>query len=1027
MVSFFVHPLVVASSCHQASYVGEPSSERIYSLRAGVIMFLNVRSLSFIPRAALLAAVFLISSVLVGPSCFAQSDSSHEQTTSVSVNEVSVDMVVRDKKGRFVSDLKPEDIAMTDGGAAVKISDLRLISGDSGEHFLTMVFDRMDSAASQTAREIAAKILNLIPQNGFSVCVMKAGSRLLLYQDFTSDRLALSKAIRQAVSEEPASADGAVEAEKRLMIIARSANATATNQVPSSQRIAAQALLSAMQESQSVLAELHTQPGLAGLMALARAEQRVPRRKVVMYFTPGLLEDSTSKDRLREIVDSSNRAGVSIYVVATNVLSPQADQSMMAMMAMGNARAVAAQTPAQPAFTIGPDGVRQAVPQGPPGLAPMVSSQKDRFEFADPDSIKSPLMVLTEGTSGAYLSSGQNIKKPVQRMIAEMTTYYVAAYAPPVADVNGQFRKIEVKPLRAGLKIRSRAGYFALPPESDSTIRAFEAPLLKILDEPQLPSDLDVHAKVLQLGEMLTGNENTIVVETPIASLKTEDDPNSNLYSLHTAMVVRIKDSAGSVIKHFGEDIPHHGALDTKNADQAGSIIMQRHFSFNPGEYLLEAAVFDYQSGKAGAQRSTFKISQSPSGPALSDIAMIQRIDPVPEEADPTEPMRYGKGKVVPSASERVVAGKNELSFFFVIHPDPNLAEQPRLDMQILESGETVAQVPLPLRQATASGALPYLASIRSAGLPSGDYEVIGRLSQGDNTVERSLSFQIVGAEKSTKVSTTPDETAPSVEEPSQAAGANGRGLTITALTSNGAPPLDSDRLEALITQARKRALQYGKVLPNFMCVEVTNRSVDAPGNGNWKHRDSIAELLTYQDNMESRTTLQVNGVRSSVQRTELNSTWPISVGEFGALLNLVFTPSSKTVFEWKETASLGDGSGTVEVLNYRVARENATIVLRYGSDELGVGFHGLVYVDASTGGVRRVTLQADGLPSKFSYQSAAMAVDYSYVAISGRDYLLPVRSTVTVQRGRKRIELNEISFRNYRRFGSRTKIRVVQ
>src|SRR3954449_11391315 len=121
-------------------------------------MFLNVRSLSFIPRAALLAAVFLISSVLVGPSCFAQSDSSHEQTTSVSVNEVSVDMVVRDKKGRFVSDLKPEDIAMTDGGAAVKISDLRLISGDSGEHFLTMVFDRMDSAASQTAREIAAKI-----------------------------------------------------------------------------------------------------------------------------------------------------------------------------------------------------------------------------------------------------------------------------------------------------------------------------------------------------------------------------------------------------------------------------------------------------------------------------------------------------------------------------------------------------------------------------------------------------------------------------------------------------------------------------------------------------------------------------------------------------------------------------------------------------------------------------------------------------------------------------------------------------
>ena len=53
--------------------------------------------------------------------------------------------------------------------------------------------------------------------------------------------------------------------------------------------------------------------------------------------------------------------------------------------------------------------------------------------------------------------------------------------------------------------------------------------------------------------------------------------------------------------------------------------------------------------------------------------------------------------------------------------------------------------------------------------------------------------------------------------------------------------------------------------------------------------------------------------------------------------------------------------------------------------------------------------------------------MDYDYVAISGRDYLMPVRSTVSVQRGRRQIELNEISFRNYRRFASRTKIKVLQ
>jgi hypothetical protein len=58
---------------------------------------------------------------------------------------------------------------------------------------------------------------------------------------------------------------------------------------------------------------------------------------------------------------------------------------------------------------------------------------------------------------------------------------------------------------------------------------------------------------------------------------------------------------------------------------------------------------------------------------------------------------------------------------------------------------------------------------------------------------------------------------------------------------------------------------------------------------------------------------------------------------------------------------------------------------------------------------------------------AAAMTVDYDYVAISGRDYLLPVSSTVSLLRHRRQIELNEIAFRNYRRFASRTKIKMVQ
>jgi hypothetical protein len=257
--------------------------------------------------------------------------------------------------------------------------------------------------------------------------------------------------------------------------------------------------------------------------------------------------------------------------------------------------------------------------------------------------------------------------------------------------------------------------------------------------------------------------------------------------------------------------------------------------------------------------------------------------------------------------------------------------------------------------------------------------------------------------------------------------GDSGHRLVITTLPADAVPPPTAEQLQEMIGAARKRAVDYSKTLPNFLCIEVTNRSVDASGNGKWKHRDSIAELLSYRDNAESRITLEVNGKRSSLKRADMDSSWPLSVGEFGAMLNLVFQPSSKTAFEWKEAASLGDGSAAVQVLSYRVDRANANIVLRQGNDEAAVGFHGLVYIDAGTNGVRRITLHADGLPHSFAVRAASMTVDYDYVAISGRDYLLPVRSSVSLEKTHRKIELNEITFRNYRRYASRAKIKMVQ
>jgi len=967
-------------------------------------------------------------------------------------DEVTLDLVVHDKKNKPVVDLKPEDIAVSDSGSAVKITALRLVNGQPGaNHRISLVFDRLDPASAKNAHEIASKILKMIPPDQFSFSVLSIEGRLRLFQEFTSDLAAVEKAVGAATErvngakengakendakENGTKQDLAAQPEKDLISAAQTGTDSSGKHVNAEQRTVDRVMLSSLEESQKIVQDQHCLPSLAGLLALSRTQRQFAGRKVVIFFEQAPSLDSNARDMLLTIVGAANRAGVSIYTVDANPFNEQAGEGLIASAAI----ATAAPTVNANANSSIPSGVSgQAQPRLPAGMIVQIADTLTQLQLGPLAGYQNPLAELAKNTGGAYLTASDRLKKPLQQLIEDMTTYYEASYVPPIQEYDGKFRPVAVQPVRKGLKIHSRAGYFAVPPDAGSGIRPFEAPLLKLLSQSQLPTNLTFHSAVLRLGDLPTGNENALVIEVPIGGLETRDDPNANLYSLHVSIVTQIKNQAGEVIEHFSEDVPRHGSLESKESAQSEWITMQRHFTAEPGKYVMETAVLDRHSEKAGAQRLEFEIPNAATGPSLGDVAMVQRLDPIPAEMESAEPMQYGKGKVVPSISGRVPHGAKQISFFFMVHPDSSSTEQPTLEMEVLRGHEDIAQVPLHLTKLNGTGSIPYLASIQSTSLPSGDYEVIERLTQGGKSTERGVEFRIDGPELA--AATTPDsaagatqpqsdasESATTSGQPPETDGRNGRHLVITSLPAGAVPPPSADEQETIIAGARKRALDYSQSLPNFMCIEVTSRSVDQSGNGNWKHRDSIAELLTYHDRLESRSTLEVNGKRSSLKRTDLNSTWPISVGEFGALLNLVFAPSSKTEFTWKQAGALGDAGATLQVLSYRVAKENATLNLSESNNNIGVGFHGLVYIDAATSGVRRITVEADGLPREFSMHAASMTVDYDYVAIAGRDYLLPVSSTVSLQRHRRQIELNEIAFRNYRRFASRTKIKMVQ
>ena len=989
---------------------------------------------------------------------------------SSNTNEVTLDLVVKDKKHKPVLDLKAEDFAVTDNDVPVKLTGFRFISGENAEsdELVTLVFDHFTGPTAKIAQVIALKVLKTLPSKGYSYTVLDIPGRLRLIQGFGERNAAMDAVkvitekaatdrtqriqltytggtVSRAEQADPIVDKAVDDAGKYLLAVARTGADPSGRHVDLKVRAQYQSLLVALQDSQKEMQDHHTFVNLASLLALIRSQQKFPERKSLIYFTQNMQMDSAGKEMVKTITGAAGQAGMSIYVVDLDAMNLQGRNQMVNALATG-------QKPYSPvAVTIGGPGgseQEQVIPrqqEGPAGvqgdpsaqgpvwgekqdIAQMVDFQRNGFDFKALSVPKNPLADLAKDTGGIYIDAQDSVKRPIEQMREDMTSFYQASYIPPIQDYDGSFRTIAVKPVNARLDIKTKTGYFALQPGAEAGIRPFEVPLLKLFNQSNLPHDVNFHAAVLQFGELPDGNASTVAVEVPVSSLEVHKDAHTNLFSAHVLIVAEIKDKSGTVVEHFGENISKRGALETLDTDKSASILMQRHFLAIPGEYMLDAAVYDENGLKYGASRIVFRIPPSQVTPSLSPIILVKHVDSINDDNDdPLEPMRYEKSKIAPNVAGVIPpgGGKN-LSLFFILHPDPKSKSPATLEMEAARNGHPGRRTPLPLKLNSDGQAVPYLASFKGTSLAPGNYEVKAMLTQDGKTAVEQVAFTVEG-DANAAGSAAAEGHGGGAEDLASSSEVNdsynGGLLAITPVT-NPVQPLAAEEVEKLLADTREHSLGYTESLPNFMCVEVTNRSVDTNGSGNWKHRDTIAELLRYREKTENHTVLEINGQASTVDRDALlkekGST--LSGGELGGVLKAVFSPSAKADFTWKETDSLG--SGTVQVFDYHVEKKNSMFsVVGSNNDQIMVAFHGQVFVDSSTHSVRRISLQADDLPKDFPTQATVMGVDYDYVLINGHDYLMPISAEVRVRQNHRQAVLNTIEFRDYRKYGSQMKI----
>ena len=221
----------------------------------------------------------------------------------------------------------------------------------------------------------------------------------------------------------------------------------------------------------------------------------------------------------------------------------------------------------------------------------------------------------------------------------------------------------------------------------------------------------------------------------------------------------------------------------------------------------------------------------------------------------------------------------------------------------------------------------------------------------------------------------------------------------------------------------REWALDYVKSLPDFLCLEVTDRSVDPhyqPGTeGSWTPQDRVIEKLTFFDH-EEKYELYMHNDTAVVNKTSDSLGGARSTGEWASLLAEIFEPATQTDFKWVAWKAVR--SKVVYEFQYRVLKEYSHETIAHGDkDKIIAGFHGSVFIQKGANVVLRVTVIPD-IPPYFAVQDVNQIVDYDYQPIGDQQFLLPYKSQVIMRDGQLGSR-NDIQWRKYGKYSADTKL----
>src|SRR5215203_784861 len=346
-----------------------------------------------LPFLYMLACLASATSVGVAGQQPAAGQPSPNQTFGASATAVVVDVVVRDKGGKPVTDLTAADFQLLEDGQPQTIGSMTLVAPQpaalaagglpvppagaptaasaavAAPTFVALVFDRLSPEARALAWKAATAYLDTARDNDFAG-VFVVSNALEMVQTYTTDRVALKKAIDDAASR--ATANYSKDANRpfqgqpdRSPTTSMTASAeesgplggaTPTNPggvLPVPPAAGPGSPVNVADRFEAALARvvsrteatyetmMREEQGYAttnGLLAVVDALSLLPGRKTVVFFAEGLAIPPAVLARFDSVVATANRANVSVYTIDAAGLRVHSTQAETAagVTALGN-------------------------------------------------------------------------------------------------------------------------------------------------------------------------------------------------------------------------------------------------------------------------------------------------------------------------------------------------------------------------------------------------------------------------------------------------------------------------------------------------------------------------------------------------------------------------------------------------------------------------------------------------------------------------------------------------------------------